>query len=129
MSFRILLFESNSEYPTVPGAEGGGSPSRRGLDFHYQDQPNTGKTESSSLAEFNNQNHGTSVFKRKYFVYHILNPLGPEVKKGSYCVQMSIRTISEHLFQNNILFSNLEVAEATRKESCHCAMHVEVNII
>lgn len=42
---------------------------------------------------------------------------------------MSVRAMSEHLFQNNILFSNLKVAEATRKEGYHCAINVEVNII
>lgn len=68
MSLKILLFESNSEYPAVPGAEGGGSPSRKGLDFHYHYQPITGNTESSFPGEFNNQIHAACVFKRKYFV-------------------------------------------------------------
>lgn len=48
MSLRILLSESNNEYPAVPG---GGSLSRKGLDFHYHSQPITAKTESSFLSE------------------------------------------------------------------------------
>lgn len=56
-------------------------------------------------------------------LYRIWNPVDPVILYK--CLLEPFRT----LFQKNILFSDLKVAEATRKEGYHCAINVEVNII